>query len=77
MVLRDVLTLAVAGLAIGVPMALGASRVIESLLFGVKPGDLWSLGSALGILLGAALAAGYLPARKASKTDPMVAVRHE
>jgi macrolide transport system ATP-binding/permease protein len=77
MVMRDVLLLAIMGLAIGLPVALGASKVIESLLFGVKPGDPWSLASALTILLSAALAAGYLPAWKASKTDPMVAVRHE
>ncbi|HXA53055.1 MAG TPA: ADOP family duplicated permease, partial [Candidatus Acidoferrum sp.] len=77
MVLRDVLTLAVVGLAVGVPIALGASKMIESLLFGVKPGDPLALASALAILLSAALAAGYLPARKASKTDPMIAVRHE
>ena len=77
MVLQDVLMLAIIGLAIGLPVALGASKVIESLLFGVKPGDPWSMVSALMILLSAALAAGYLPAWKASKTDPMVAVRHE
>lgn len=77
MVLQDVLLLAILGLAIGLPVALGASKVIESLLFGVKPGDPWSLISALAILLGAALAAGYVPAWRASQTDPMVAVRHE
>jgi predicted permease len=77
MVLRDVLVLAVVGLAIGLPIALVASRVIQSLLFGVKPGDPWSLASALTILLCAVLAAGYLPARKASRIDPMIAVRHE
>lgn len=77
MVLRDVLMLAIIGLAIGLPIALGASRVIESLLFGIKPGDPWSLVSAVTILLSAALAAGYLPAWKASRIDPMTAVRHE
>jgi len=77
MVLRDVLMMAIAGLAIGLPAALGASKLIESLLFGVKPGDPWALSTALAILLTAALAAGYLPAWKASKTDPMLAVRHE
>jgi macrolide transport system ATP-binding/permease protein len=77
MVLRDVLMLAIVGLAIGLPAAVGASKLIESLLFGVKPGDPEALAAALAILLSAALAAGYLPARKASKTDPMAALRHE
>jgi macrolide transport system ATP-binding/permease protein len=77
MVLRDVLMMAITGLAIGLPAALGASKLIESLLFGVKPGDPRALAAALAILLTAALGAGYLPAWKASKTDPMVAVRHE
>jgi macrolide transport system ATP-binding/permease protein len=77
MVLRDVLMLAIAGLAIGVPASLIASKLIGSLLFGVKPGDPGALAAALGILLSAALVAGYLPARKASRTDPMAAVRHE
>lgn len=77
MVLRDVLQLAIVGLAIGLPVALGASRWIGSLLFGVKPGDPWALGTALAILLSAALAAGYLPARRASRTDPMAAIRQE
>jgi len=69
--------LAIIGLAIGLPMVLGAAKVIESVLFGVKPGDPWSMVSALAILLSAALAAAYLPAWKASKTDPMVALRYE
>jgi macrolide transport system ATP-binding/permease protein len=77
MVLRDVLMMAITGLAIGLPPALGASKLIESLLFGVKPGDPWALAAAIAILLTAAFAAAFIPARKASKTDPMVALRHE
>jgi len=77
MVLRDVLVLAAAGMAIGLPAALGASKLIESRIFGMKPGDPLALTTALAILLSAALAAGYLPARKASRTDPMAALRHE
>ena len=77
MVLRDVLILVVLGLALSLPAALGASKLIESLLFGVKPGDTQSMAAAVAILLGTALAAGYLPARKASRIDPMTAVRHE
>jgi ABC-type antimicrobial peptide transport system permease subunit len=77
MVLRDVLILAVMGLAIGLPAALGASKLLESLLFGVKPGDPRAIAASVAILLSAALVAGYLPARKASRIDPMTAVRHE
>jgi len=77
MVLRDVLILALLGLAISLPAALGASKLVESLLFGVKPGDPRAVASAVTILLSAALMAGYLPARKASRIDPMTAVRHE
>jgi macrolide transport system ATP-binding/permease protein len=77
MVLRDVLVLAMLGLAIGVPAALGTSRFVESFLFGVKPNNPSALLLAVAILLSAALLAGYVPARKASRIDPMAAVRHE
>jgi macrolide transport system ATP-binding/permease protein len=65
------------GLAISLPAAVVASKLLESLLFGVKPGDPWATDVAVAILLNAALIAGYLPARKASRIDPMTAVRHE
>ena len=77
MVLRQVFMLAAGGLAIGVPTALGISRYVESFLFGVKPNSPSALVLAVAILLGAVLAAGYVPARKASRIDPMTAVRHE
>ncbi len=77
MVLRDVLILAMFGLAISLPAALGASKLVESLLFEVKPGDPQAMATAVAILLSAALVAGYLPARKASRIDPMSAVRHD
>ena len=77
MVLRDVLTLAVLGLVISLPVALGMSKLMESLLFGVKAGDPPAMLGAVSILLAAALAAGYLPARRASRIDPISAVRHE
>jgi len=77
MVLRQVLVLATLGLAIGVPTALGISRFVESFLFGVKPNSPAALVLAVAILLGAVLVAGYVPARKASRIDPMSAVRHE
>jgi len=77
MVLRDVLVLAVLGLAISLPAAVGASKLVESLLFGVKPGNPLAMAAAAVVLLSVALMAGYLPARKASRIDPMIAVRHE
>jgi macrolide transport system ATP-binding/permease protein len=77
MVLRDVCLLAAIGLAIGVPIALGAARLIESFLFETKPNDPAALVAAVTILLTAALAAGYGPATRASRVQPMVALRHE
>jgi ABC-type antimicrobial peptide transport system permease subunit len=62
---------------LGIPIALGTSRFVASLLYQVKPNDPGALAAAVGIILGAALVAGYLPAYRASRIDPMVAVRHE
>jgi predicted permease len=77
MVLREVCVLAAVGLAIGVPTAIGASRLVESFLFEIKPNDPRALTLAAVILLTAALVAGYGPARRASRVDPMIALRHE
>jgi macrolide transport system ATP-binding/permease protein len=77
MVLREVCVLAAVGLAIGVPTALGTSRLIESFLFDMKPNDPRALALAAVILLTAAFVAGYGPARRASRVDPMIALRHE
>jgi macrolide transport system ATP-binding/permease protein len=72
-----VLVLAAVGLAISVPTALGTSKFIESFLFGMEPNDPLALTLAVAILLSAAFLAGYLPARKASRIDAMIALRHE
>jgi len=77
MVLREVCLLAAVGLAIGVPTALGTSRLIESFLFGTKPNDPRALALAVAILLSAALVAGYGPARRAARVDPMIALRQD
>jgi predicted permease len=77
MVLRDVCVLAAFGLVIGVPTAVATSRLLESFLFGMRPNDPRTLGLAAVVLLVAVLAAGYGPARRASRVDPMIALRHE
>jgi len=77
MVLREVCVLAAIGLAIGLPTALATSRLIESFLFATNPNDPRTLALAAAMLLIAALAAGYGPARRAARVDPMVALRHE
>jgi len=63
--------------AIPVALALAASRLIGSLLFGIAPSDPFAIGSALTVLIGVALAASYLPARRASQLDPTQALKYE
>jgi predicted lysophospholipase L1 biosynthesis ABC-type transport system permease subunit len=77
MMLRDVCVLAAVGLAIGASAGLAASRLIESFLFQTKPNDPRAIALAAAILLTSALAAGYAPARRASRVDPLAALRHE
>lgn len=77
MVLREVLLLAAAGLAIGLALALGTSRFLASFLYGLKPNDGLMLTLAMAVLMGAALIAGLVPSARASRIDPMVALRHE
>jgi predicted permease len=77
MVLRRVLLLVVVGLAISVPAALSASQLIKSFLFETQPNDPGTLALACAVLVGAAILAGYAPARRASRIDPLAALRHE
>jgi len=77
MVMRESLILVGFGLVIGLPGALAAERLVSKMLFGLKPVDPLSLAGAALVLLAFAVIAGYLPARKASLVEPMVAVRYE
>jgi predicted permease len=77
MVLRETAVLIVIGLIVGVPASLACARLIESKLFGLKPADPVTLGAALGIMIAVAVASGYLPARRASRVDPLNALRYE
>jgi ABC-type antimicrobial peptide transport system permease subunit len=77
MVLRRVLLLAAVGLAISLPAALSAARLVKSFLFGTQPNDPGTLALAGVVLLSAAILAGYAPARRASRIDPLAALRQE
>jgi predicted permease len=77
MVLRETMSLAAIGVAIGVPVALAAARLLSSLLFGVKTTDAATVSTAILVMCATALVAGYIPARRAARVDPMVALRYE
>jgi predicted permease len=77
LIIREVAWLALAGTAAGVPLALAASRLIAGMLYGLSPGDPALIAFSAVILLGVAIIAGYLPARRASRIDPMTALRSE
>jgi ABC-type antimicrobial peptide transport system permease subunit len=77
LVMRESLILVGIGLALGLPVALAAERLVSKMLFGLQPTDPLSIMGAATLLLVFAALAGYLPARNASLVDPMVALRHE
>ncbi len=77
MVLREALVPLAVGLAISVPTALATSKLVQSFLFDMKSNDPQALSGATAILVAAAILAAYVPARKASRIDPMLALRHE
>jgi ABC-type antimicrobial peptide transport system permease subunit len=77
MVMRDVLLLVAVGLAIGVPASMALARVVQSQLFGLTAHDPSTLFLATGALALVACLAGYIPAIRASRLDPMNALRYE
>jgi putative ABC transport system permease protein len=77
MVMREVATLIAIGVGVGVPAALVLTRVVKSQLYGLEAHDPWTLGLATGLLAMVACAAGYVPALRASRVDPMKALRYE
>lgn len=76
-VVGDTLRLALAGSAIGIAGAVALSSLLASLLFGVSPNDPWTYAGAAAILLLVAIAAGFIPAFRASRISPMTALRAE
>ncbi len=77
MFLTESLTLVAFGVAIGIPLAIVVTRLVSSMLFGLSPQDPASIGVALSALMIVAVAATYLPARGAARTDPLLALREE
>jgi predicted permease len=77
LVLRDAMLMVAAGMALGVPAAIAGGRYVRSQLFGLTPMDPLTLGLACFALLAVALLAGYIPARRASRVDPTIALRYE
>jgi ABC-type antimicrobial peptide transport system permease subunit len=77
LVMREALTLVVAGAVAGLPLAFLAGRSLSSLLYNVRPLDVLSYGVAAFLLLAVAAVAAWLPARRASRIDPMTALRSE
>jgi predicted permease len=77
LVMRESMILVIVGVAIGIAIALGTSRFVSSLLFGLPPTDVVSMITATLVMIAVSAFAGYLPARRASRVDPMVALHQE
>lgn len=77
LVLRQVLVFCAVGLLLGLPAALAAGPLVASMLYGVATTDVLTIGAAAIVMIGVALAAGYMPARRASLLDPLLALRSE
>jgi predicted permease len=77
MVLRETAAIILAGIAVGVPATWAASNLLKTRLFGLTPHDPWSIGLSVAATLLVTMLAGYIPARRASRVDPMVALRYE
>ena len=77
MVMREVLLLLSIGLAVGIPAALSLGQFVSSQLYGIQPRDPWIAGATMALLAVVSVAAGLIPAHRASRIDPIMALRYE
>ena len=77
LVMKEVLLLLSIGLAVGVPSAIGLGRYVSSQLYGIEPNDPWIAGTTVALLALVSAAAGMIPAHRASRIDPILALRYE
>jgi ABC-type antimicrobial peptide transport system permease subunit len=75
--MRDVLIVLAGGLTAGAALALATVGVLQKMLFGLAPHDTFTFLAAIGVLSAVAMVAGYMPARRATRVDPMAALRYE
>jgi ABC-type antimicrobial peptide transport system permease subunit len=77
LVMRESMVLVVVGVIIGVAVAMGAGRFVSTLLFGLAPTDALTIAAAVVVMVSVSALAGFLPARRAARIDPMVALRYD
>jgi putative ABC transport system permease protein len=77
LILRDTMVVVIVGAVCGAGLATQASRFIRTMLFEVAPGDPAAIGGSIALLLAVAALAAYLPARRATRVDPVIALRYE
>jgi predicted permease len=77
LVMREVVMLAAIGIAIGLPIAVALSQYVRSQLFGLEANDPLTIGIATSVMAAVALAAGYIPAERAARVNPIIALRYE
>jgi len=77
LVMWETLAMVFIGVALGVPATLAATRLVSSMLYGLKATDPLTIAMSAGVMIVVAALAGYLPARRASRVDPLAALRHE
>jgi ABC-type antimicrobial peptide transport system permease subunit len=75
--MREVLLLLAVGLALGLPAGLALGQYVASQLYGIQPNDPWMAGSTMVLLAVVSIAAGLIPAHRASRIDPIMALRCE